>query len=508
MERGGRILENNDKIDVATRTKLGDVEVKTSIAINSVGEARVTRVLTASVRPVVQNTLSTIGAIRFDGEIWYDFMVELDSGEIVPVSESVKFEEGIDDPLVKEETPVSLNYEVGEVNSNSSGEYTSNVRFTGYIVETNSDLSCAIPPENVITREEDVFFDSLVSNGNYDGKIDIELSKDKKTNKILFVRSFGSIKSIVPSNDYFAVSGEIFSTIVSENSDGQIRAQTKESTFSEEIEAKGVTKESNIQANIFVNEVTVNDEENNFVLNVPFTINFSAYNKNQTKCVCDAYSLTNEVNLTTSSLVRDEFATTKLAEENLLTNFSLSEDILSIDKILAIIPLNLQIVNSEIRCNETLVEGIASVNIVYNHEDDDGNNVLSSVDIDVPYSICFATPDTKESDDVRLATSFGDINVKARHGKELEILCELKLNYSIASQCVSSITTQITLGEEKPEKDCALEIYVAKENETLWDIAKKLNITVADLLSQNGELSLPIKDGQKIVAYRRLTKEE
>ncbi len=503
-------MENTDKLDIATRTKLGGSEIKTNVAVNFVGDEKITKVLTASLRPVVTNVVSTSGTVRFEGEMWYDFMVVLENGNVVPVSEPVKFEGSLDDALVKDGTPVSLDYEVVELSSTASGEYTSSVQFTGYIVETNSDLSCAVPPEFVMTRDEDIFFDSLVADGKYEGKVEIELSKDTKTNKILFVRSFASIKSIVPSNDYFAVSGEIFSTIVTESSEGQIRAITKESSFSEEIEAKGVTKESNIQANIFVNETTINeiDGENKFVLEVPFVINFTAYNKNQTKCVCDAYSLTKEVNLTTSSLVRDEFATTKFSEENLLTNFTLSNDILTIDKILAVVPLNLQTVNSEIRYNETLVEGIASVNIVYNHEDDDGNMMLSSVDVEVPFSICFATPDTKENDNVRLAISFGDINVKARHGKELEILCELKLNYSIASQCISSITTEITLGEEKQPKDCALEIYVAKESETLWDIAKKLNITIADLLSQNGELTLPLQNGQKIVAYNRFFQEE
>lgn len=499
-------MENTDKLDVATRTKLGETQVKTSVSVNSVADAKITKVLTASVRPVVSNVVSASGAVRFDGEICYDFMVALENGEVAPLSERAKFEGAIEDSLVKEGMPVSLSFHVVEVNSIQSGEYASTVEFTAYIVETNSDIACAVPPEGVLTREEDICFDSLVANGEYEGVTTIDIQKDNKISKILFARSFASIKSILPSNDYFAITGDIYSTIVTQSEEGQIKTTTRESSFSEEIEAKGVNKDSNIQANIHMLETTVeeNADGNTFVFDLPYSISFACYNRNQTKCVCDAYSLTNEVNLTTSSLVKDDFATTKLAEENLLTNFTLSNDIVSIDKILAVVPLNLQVVNYDVKCNETLVEGIASVNIVYNHEDDDGNNVLNSVDIEVPYSVNFGTLDTKDTDSVRLALSFGDINVKARHGRELEILCELKLNYSIASQSITTVTTEITLGEEKSPKDCALEIYVAREDETLWDVAKKLNITIADLLSQNGELSLPLKDGQKIVAYNRL----
>ena len=59
--------------------------------------------------------------------------------------------------------------------------------------------------------------------------------KDSKVNKILFVRNNASIKSSLPSNDYFVVNGDIYTTIVFLTEDGTIKSIVKENSFSEEI---------------------------------------------------------------------------------------------------------------------------------------------------------------------------------------------------------------------------------------------------------------------------------
>ena len=215
-----------------------------------------------------------------------------------------------------------------------------------------------------------------------------------------------------------------------------------------------------------------------------------------------------EVDGVITSFEQNDFNSTKQVEENILTNFSLSETISPIDKILAVVPTNIRIVNQIVKQGEVLIDGIAMLNIIYYSEDEEGNNILNSVDVDVPYSLTFSALDVNEKDNVFINVSFGDINVKSRHGRELEILAEIKINYNNTVPSVSYITTEILLGDEKETRDCGLEIYLAKSNQTLWDIAKELNVSVTDIMTQNSELSLPLKDGEKIVVYRQLRIEE
>ncbi len=505
-------MENTDKLNIATKTKLGETQLKNTVTINS--DIQITKVLTAGVRTKVENIMPGSGEVKFDGEIEYDLLVVLDNNEISPITERSAFSLVFENKDIGPDSVIQIESHVVELNSSNfaSGDfsYNSTIDFNIYTINQNNDLACAVPPEDVFVREGEVSYTSLVCNTAIESSINFELPKDSKINKILYIKNFATIKSVIPSVDYFVVAGEVYSTIVYSTDDGVIRSLNKENSFSEEIEAKGTNKDSNIQAFVSTKEsiITENDEGNRFIFEIPLCINSFVFNREIKSCIVDAYSVKYEVNLTTTSFEQNDFNSTKQVEENILTNFSLSETISPIDKILAVVPTNIRIVNQIVKQGEVLIDGIAMLNIIYYSEDEEGNNILNSVDVDVPYSLTFSALDVNEKDNVFINVSFGDINVKSRHGRELEILAEIKINYNNTVPSVSYITTEILLGDEKETRDCGLEIYLAKSNQTLWDIAKELNVSVTDIMTQNSELSLPLKDGEKIVVYRQLRIEE
>ena len=125
----------------------------------------------------------------------------------------------------------------------------------------------------------------------------------------------------------------------------------------------------------------------------------------------------------------------------------------------------------------------------------------------MPYSLSVLAPEVREGDNVEVEVKLADVSVKNKKGRELEVIANIVVSYSINRPQVFAITTEINFGETKPNKNYALEIYVAKENQTLWDVAKHLNISTENLLSQNPELNLPISVGDKIVAYHGGTKQ-
>ena len=499
-----------EKLDIATRNILGTSELKNSVSFREVNGLKITKVLTSSMRANIDNIMVGSGEVKFDGVLEYDLLVVLENGEITPLTTKENFSLTFENSEIEQGSVIDIQPTITElISSNFSPDefvYNSSVSFEICAVNVSSDLSCAVVPENVFVKEGEVTFNALVANETYEGVVTFDIAKDSKVNKILFVRNNASIKSSLPSNDYFVVNGDIYTTIVFLTEDGTIKSIVKENSFSEEIEAKGVTKDSNIQAAIDVRETVVNESEDGskFNFEVPIVINANVFDTKTLTCVEDAYSTKYELTLTTVSYEQDSFMPTKLAEENILTNFALSEGLNTIDKILAVIPTNIRVVSQIVKDKEVLIDGIASINVIYYSEDDEGNNVLNSVDIDIPYSLSFNAPDVKSGDNVKVGISFGDLNVKSRHGRELEILAEVKINYNVSSREVSYITTEITLGEEKESQDYALEIYVAHANQTLWDIAKELNIGVADIMAQNKDLALPLQEGEKIVVYRQV----
>ena len=66
-----------------------------------------------------------------------------------------------------------------------------------------------------------------------------------------------------------------------------------------------------------------------------------------------------------------------------------------------------------------------------------------------------------------------------------------------------AVITEVSEADEKPENMCVLTIYVVKTNETIWDIAKQLNVSPDSLLEQNPQIELPLVGGEKLIVYRQ-----
>lgn len=500
-------MDNNEKLEVATKKNVGVVQIKNEQEYT--GDAKIAKVLTFSAKPNLETTTVSAGKVTLEGEIDYDLLVVLQDNEITPLTQKSKFSQVFESGEIQENSVVSADVMLTELSSSGGGgeilQLNSTIDANIFVISKNSEISPATVSDGVFVRECEVNFNSIVAVVKYDGVINFELSKDSKMSKILFVKNSATIKSIIPAVDYFVASGTVFTSIIFETEDGTIRSIVKENNFSEEIEAKGTIKESNVQALIFTKEAvaTEKSDKNMFVFDVPIVISAQAYNKNCTKTVTDAYSLKNEVNLTADSFEVGEFSSIRQADENVLTNFTLSESIPQIDKLLATTPTYITILNQIVKEREVILEGLANINLIYYTEDADGNNVLNSLDVEVPYSITLKLPEIAESDQIVSQAVLGDVNVKVKHGRELEILAEVKADINQTKVTTSAITTSITLGEQKIEKDYAMEIYLAKNSQTLWDISKELNISTADLVEQNSDLTLPLSDGEKIVAYFR-----
>jgi LysM repeat protein len=71
-------------------------------------------------------------------------------------------------------------------------------------------------------------------------------------------------------------------------------------------------------------------------------------------------------------------------------------------------------------------------------------------------------------------------------------------NYLMSNNCIIS---DVCVGEEKPIDECSLYIYVVKPNDTLWDIAKEMNVSEDLIVEQNPDILLPLLPGSKLVIY-------
>ena len=57
-------------------------------------------------------------------------------------------------------------------------------------------------------------------------------------------------------------------------------------------------------------------------------------------------------------------------------------------------------------------------------------------------------------------------------------------------------------GDKKTE-DSAISVYIPREGEELWSLAKRLNATPESIMSANKDLQFPLTGKERIAVYRQ-----
>ena len=479
----------------------------TSCTLNISKDNDIKKILTVKTKPMLKNISLDNGNVKFDGVVDFDLLVVSQNDEILPLKNQSTFNETYEVGSTYQNCEFFVTSQVQDfkVTVSSSGDFlvNSNLSFSIYALNKENSVPIARSLDEVFTKEGEVQYMSHAGAQTFDFTHTITIDRDSKVSKIIYSIVTPCLKSVFAQDGSFMANIDLQVNCVYNTDDGSIRSFSKEYNVQREVSCEECTKDSILQSCIHLGDIQLTEGEENFIIDVPLKVKTHVYKQNTSKCILDAYSLKREVNLTTASFEEDIFLSTASSEESVLTTFETSDNLPVIDKLLCSLPTGVSIVNQQVKNSGVLLEGIASFNIIYLSEDDDGNKILNSLDVDIPYSNTFNLKDVQEGDMVVTNLVVKDASIKSKHGKELEILAELHATFNISRTSLQALTSSLTFGEDKPDTDYSLEIYLAKEGDTTWEIAKKLNIAMSDLLEQNPDLSLPIKEGDKIVAFHR-----
>lgn len=149
--------------------------------------------------------------------------------------------------------------------------------------------------------------------------------------------------------------------------------------------------------------------------------------------------------------------------------------------------------------DKIIIEGVFSGTVLYRDE-----NGLSSVELEVPYSLPFAYEGIGKEDTVSAAGAVIRASAKLKRDREIEVTAELCFMTEVMSPAECEYISEISVGEEKDINKSAVSVYIAEEGETIWDAAKALSARPDDIRAQNPELNTPLKEGDRIFFYRQI----
>lgn len=119
-------------------------------------------------------------------------------------------------------------------------------------------------------------------------------------------------------------------------------------------------------------------------------------------------------------------------------------------------------------------------------------------------SLPFVFPMPVEGESVEADCIVCGLNVRRKNGGEIEAEATLKLSLRSYGKQTWSYIRALTVGEEKPVCDSAVSVFMTREGESLWEIAKRLSKTPEALESSNPNLQFPVSAGQRIFVYRQI----
>lgn len=275
---------------------------------------------------------------------------------------------------------------------------------------------------------------------------------------------------------------------------------TKQIDFKQEVPCMGAMPSEEAWANLSVINAGCTlqvAEKCTFVIGVNILASVSTYKAETLSLVSDLFSLTKTLDTTTDCVEFASYNGSKNFTDNVtITSNIPGEDIVLVD---AISP-SVYIAKQTIENGYIVVEGVASAYVVYKAGEEVNSYTVTSPfvsRVECPLNGTIAS----------LGACANVISCKARTAGEVDVMLELFFNVNIVEDKYFEFVKSVTETGERQNLSSAVTIYVTKEGERLFDVARALGISPDAILEQNTVLEGKFSAGQRVFVYSPLNAE-
>lgn len=233
-------------------------------------------------------------------------------------------------------------------------------------------------------------------------------------------------------------------------------------------------------------------------LEIKVKIGSKIYNQKEKEVIIDAYSTNRKINLETEEIRVIENIKDIIDRENIskdLTGKGFKE--------IYAIEANPIIIDNQYVEDKIMVEGILTLNIYYL---DDIKDEIMTLKEEVPFKSYITTEGLNKDIIINTETNLEDLNYNLR-GDTLSINGTLKNHIFINRERKINIVSEIEETEVLIDKKNrpSIIIYMVQRDDILWDIAKRYNTTVDEIIESNNIISPSnLMPGEKIIIEKKV----
>lgn len=324
--------------------------------------------------------------------------------------------------------------------------------------------------------------------------------------KILCYRAEFIPDHIMASNDCVIVDGNIHSSLIYEtNIDGQsvLKELCSTNMLKTDFSLNNMTNDQLLNLNFEIdqskNSITTDLEDDNSVITVNHTIKVTglAMQNISLELVDDMYSSSNELSV---NLARREFCKDQIEDKNdsyIYGEIVLQENDTAVDSLISNTNINTEITNVYVKDETLFVEGITTSQLVYLDE----NHDYKTKACELPF-VLDSKINVSELNCAKTNILVKDCKTKVKRGTIIEIEYAVTIKVANYTKKEIELVDNYTLGKPLDFSKYDYQIFLAHQNETIWELAKRINISIDELCSYNKNLPTIMLGNEKVIVKR------
>lgn len=292
--------------------------------------------------------------------------------------------------------------------------------------------------------------------------------------------------------------GEINLSILALKGDNALVSFERLVPFNFEIPCEEAFPGRNAELRVSVLDVSLkadaDEEKQRCKITAEFTLGAEGcvYEETPLSVVTDAFSKTHELNLTYGETVTTGAGQSHCFTERVSGKAALSSSLDFSDTLLAV---TLQRAEANLVGTEdgTRVEGVALATLIVKGADGD----IRGMEMSLPFSVA---ADTENAEVEVLVCS---MNARQRQEGEIDAEATLKICFKEKRTLCARYVCGAEEGAETPVSDCAVSVFIPAAGDGLWELSKSLKKSPEEVEENNPDLEFPVKEGQRVVIYRK-----
>ena len=216
------------------------------------------------------------------------------------------------------------------------------------------------------------------------------------------------------------------------------------------------------------------------------------FEETELELVEDLYSLKQELTSTYGYLnvkaYKDVYSV-----ENMFSGVIDISNIDSLDDVMCVINEGSKIDGIVEDAGKVVINCKQDVGVIYKTE-----NGVESTDESIEFDVEMNKEEYQKLSNVTIGTEMLSFKVKA--GREIEVSCRCHAGFKFESETSRQYISHFDVVGDKSVDLHGIKVYVTKEGQTLFDVAKILNVT-PEILKEQNEIDEVFEKGQKIYVY-------